>query len=462
MQTIFIFGQTKRPIMSKFLPIFCTLGILAGAFYMDKNRQIEEEEGYGRPLAIVLKAAAHSNGKMKKSKVFKSVYRPNNLDSIGFFPFIDANLMYMMRHQEDYLKKNRNQRYRIGKLSFSNKDLLNVLNTLKAYQFTFPVGLSNYFDFYQIKGQDDRGNVKFSAYYTPIIKASKVKSEKYPYGIYKKPKSDKMPSYEEIMDGVLDDGDLALGYISDYQDIKKLKLEGSGILEFKDGSTKHIVFHTTNEETIEIPKKKILKTQHQDNDTTSISVIGKTNAKPSESEEILIAEIIPEDSTSFDDTNLENETEDGEEEIIEETNEGNGEDNEEKEEETVQGKYPFFMEVKKEKVSSTGMPLVPWYSIAVDKRYVPLGSCLLAATPVVDKKEKFKYHALQFVLAQDTGNKIKGAGRVDWYVGKGEKAAKIAHNIHHYGQLWLMLPKKKKQDKLSSNNKKTNQIIAGS
>jgi membrane-bound lytic murein transglycosylase A len=107
------------------------------------------------------------------------------------------------------------------------------------------------------------------------------------------------------------------------------------------------------------------------------------------------------------------------------------------------------MEVKKQKVSSTGMPLVPWYSIAVDKRYVPLGSCLLAATPVVDKKERFKHHALQFVLAQDTGEAIRGTGRVDWFVGNGDKAAKIAQNIHHYGQLWLILPKKKKSDGLS-------------
>lgn len=476
MQTIFIFGQTKRPLMKNLLPILCTLGILFGAFYLDKNRQIEEEDSFGRPLAIVLKASAHGNGKLKKSKVFKNVYRQNNnIDTIGFYPFIDANLVYMMRHQEAYLKKNKNQRYKIGKLNFSNKDLLTVINTLKAYQFTFPIGLGNYFDFYQIKGQDDRGNVKFSAYYTPMIKASKVKTEKYQYGVYKRPHSETMPSYQEIMDGKLDDPDLALGYVADYQDIKKLKLEGSGILEFKDGSTKHIVFHSTNEQIEEqvkvLPIRKILKTQHKDNDTTSLNVLDKVNSTPTQ-EEVLIVEEVPDDSLFVDDSNegiADDESSNADEisdtiagDEEEEEEEKEKEEDNEKEENIALGRYPFFMEVKKEKVSSTGMPLVPWYSIAVDKRYVPLGSCLLAAAPVVDKKEKVKYHALQFVLAQDTGNKIKGAGRVDWFVGNGDKAAKIANNIHHYGQLWLMLPKKKKQDKLSSNIKKSNQSSIGS
>jgi membrane-bound lytic murein transglycosylase A len=453
--------------MNKYLPIICAFGIIVGAFYVDKNRTLEEEDSYGRPLAIVLKAQTHQNGKLKKSKVFKSVYRNNNLDSIGFFPFIDANLMYMMRHQEEYLKKNKNQRYRIGKLSFSNKDLLSVINILKAYQYTFPVGLSSYFDFYQIKGQDSRGNVKFSAYYTPVVKASKVKTENFPYGIYKRPKEDAVPSYHEIMQGALEDKDLAIGYVADYQDIKKIKLEGSAILEFKDGSTKHIVFHSSSEGKEGSIKnnitKKIIKIQHQDNDTTSVSV-SPPNETPNESEEILITEIIPEDSILIDHENLEQLTESdnvSDEEIVEAGIEEEDTIKEE-EDEIKQGRYPFFMEVKKQKESSTGLPLVPWYSIAVDRKYVPLGSCLLAAAPIVDKKEKFKYHALQFVLAQDTGNKIKGAGRVDWYVGTGDKAAKVAQNIHHYGQLWLMLPKKKKSDKLSSTIKKSNKLIAKS
>jgi membrane-bound lytic murein transglycosylase A len=435
--------------MNKFIPGFVVIALLVGAFYLDRHSQVEEEDDFGRPLSLVFDAPSYPNGKIKKTKAFKSVYRYNNLDSLGFFPLVDANLMHILRQQELYLKKNKNQKHRIGKLSFSNKDLLKVINTLRAYQFTFPVGLSNQFDFYQLKGQDNRGNVKFSAYYTPVIKASRTKSAAFPLGIYKRPEDrEEMPSRQAIEDGTLDDGNYAIAYIADYQELRKLALEGSGILQFTDGSAKHVVYHSSNG-IHQVASRVVDTTAHKE----------KTKAIQVAEEEILVSEEAN-DSLEINEV-VEIETVDNEVVSDETTDETNIEEEIEKPEELAleNGHYPFFMEVKKKKVSATGIPLVPWYSIAVDQNYVPLGSCLLAATPVIDKNERFKRHALQYVLAQDTGGKIKGAGRVDWFVGDGEKAAKIAQAIHHYGQLWLILPKKKRSEGLSqATNKKTNNM----
>lgn len=430
--------------MNKFIPGFVVIALLVGAFYLDRHDQAEEEDDFGRPLSLVFDAPSHPNGKLKKTKAFKSVYRYNNLDSLGFFPLVDANLMHILRQQEIYLKKNRNQKHRIGKLSFSNKDLLKVINTLRAYQFTFPVGLSNQFDFYQLKGQDNRGNVKFSAYYTPIIKASRTRSTAFSHGIYKRPEDrDEMPSRQAIENGTLDDG-YAIAYLADYEDLRKLTLEGSGILQFADGSSKHVVYHSSN---------GIHQVANRVVDTTS----RKEKPKMVElaEEEVLVTEEAHDSLEISEPVHVE----DADNEVVIEDSEEETSVEEEKPEALItfeNGNYPFFMEVKKKKVSSTGIPLVPWYSIAVDKNYVPLGSCLLAATPVIDKKERFKRHALQYVLAQDTGGKIKGAGRVDWFVGDGEKAAKIAQTIHHYGQLWLILPKKKRNEGLSQVGNKSN------
>ncbi len=430
--------------MNKFIPGFVVIALLVGAFYLDRHDQAEEEDDFGRPLSLVFDAPSHPNGKLKKTKAFKSVYRYNNLDSLGFFPLVDANLMHILRQQEIYLKKNRNQKHRIGKLSFSNKDLLKVINTLRAYQFTFPVGLSNQFDFYQLKGQDNRGNVKFSAYYTPILKASRTRSTAFSHGIYKRPEDrDEMPSRQAIENGTLDDG-YAIAYLADYEDLRKLTLEGSGILQFADGSSKHVVYHSSN---------GIHQVANRVVDTTSRKEKPKTVELAEE--EVLVTEEAPDSLEISEPIHIE----DADNEVVIEDSEEETSIEEEKPEALItfeNGNYPFFMEVKKKKVSSTGIPLVPWYSIAVDKNYVPLGSCLLAATPVIDKKERFKRHALQYVLAQDTGGKIKGAGRVDWFVGDGEKAAKIAQTIHHYGQLWLILPKKKRNEGLSQVGNKSN------
>jgi membrane-bound lytic murein transglycosylase A len=36
---------------------------------------------------------------------------------------------------------------------------------------------------------------------------------------------------------------------------------------------------------------------------------------------------------------------------------------------------------------------------------------------------------------------IKGAGHIDLYGGVGEEGERYADAMHHYGELWLILPK---------------------
>lgn len=45
------------------------------------------------------------------------------------------------------------------------------------------------------------------------------------------------------------------------------------------------------------------------------------------------------------------------------------------------------------------------------------------------------------MLAQDVGGAIRGNGHVDVYCGVGEEGKQKAMALHHYGQLWLLLPK---------------------
>ena len=107
--------------------------------------------------------------------------------------------------------------------------------------------------------------------------------------------------------------------------------------------------------------------------------------------------------------------------------------------------YVFFRP-SKARVSGAGpVPLTPEYSIAVDPKYIPLGSCLLAAVPIHDKKGNFTHHEYRILLAQDTGGAINGPGHVDLYTGIGKQAKRDAGYTHHYGGLWLLLPKEKEE-----------------
>ena len=87
-------------------------------------------------------------------------------------------------------------------------------------------------------------------------------------------------------------------------------------------------------------------------------------------------------------------------------------------------------------VGAQGAPLVPLRSIAVDPRYVPLGS------PVwLDTVDSYTGRKLQrLMLAGDTGDQIHGAARADIFYGW-DRAAE-AQGGHQYapGRSWLLRP----------------------
>ena len=104
--------------------------------------------------------------------------------------------------------------------------------------------------------------------------------------------------------------------------------------------------------------------------------------------------------------------------------------------------YVFFDRKRKQPHGAGHVPLTSDISIAVDDRYIPLGGVLLAAVPVLNQKGRFSHHEYKILLAQDLGGAIRGSGHIDVYYGKGTMGRRKAMAMHHYGQLWLLLPKK--------------------
>ena len=469
-----LFCSSKQNDVKKYLPGILLFALFFFAYRLDKNRNAvnDEDDEFYRPLSVSLHQSHYDNGKLKKSKSFSSIYRQSRFDTLGFYPFIDAGLTFGLHYQARMLAKAKNQTYRIGNVKFSNRDIRQVITTLQSFQFTFPVGLSNYFDFYQIKGSDNRGNVKFSAYFTPVIAANKHRTDEYFYPVYKRPDDweGRLPTRQEIENqDALEGKGLALGYVRSRKDLYKIQLEGTAILKFRDGSTSLLSYDGDNNRSegddVETPKPIAKSTSK----TEAKKEIEPNKKAPDEEE----TEVIEDDSLDIKveiaDIALEAEAEEKgitkeeveEQYIAEEKEEINADstDNEvhtkEIDEEAMSGNpnYVFFKRCTERLQSSSGVPLSAYSSIATDKRYIPTGAVLMAAVPVLDKNERCKSHALQFVLAQDTGGGIKGTGHIDWYVGKGDKAEKLANKMHHYGQLWLVLPKKKTNSKITKSEK---------
>jgi membrane-bound lytic murein transglycosylase A len=89
---------------------------------------------------------------------------------------------------------------------------------------------------------------------------------------------------------------------------------------------------------------------------------------------------------------------------------------------------------------SLGLPVTPERSIATDKSLMPPGALALLLAPIPNTNLQ-KESVSRYVLDQDTGSAIKGAGRVDIFMGTGNLAGDRAGLMSDDGQLYYLLLK---------------------
>ena len=101
--------------------------------------------------------------------------------------------------------------------------------------------------------------------------------------------------------------------------------------------------------------------------------------------------------------------------------------------------YVFFREMPPTgaPVGALGVPLTPGFSIAVDRRFVPLGAPVFLATTYPLSDEKLE----RLMAAQDTGGAIRGVVRADFYWGTGPEAGAFAGRMRQQGRMWLLWPR---------------------
>lgn len=85
---------------------------------------------------------------------------------------------------------------------------------------------------------------------------------------------------------------------------------------------------------------------------------------------------------------------------------------------------------------SLNVPLTAGYSVAIDRRVVPLGSFLWLGSTRPDGTPLNRP-----VAAQDTGGAITGEVRADLFWGTGDAAGELAGNMKQQGRIWLLWPK---------------------
>lgn len=342
------------------------------------------------------------DGKVFNAPQLDGVYQKKSLDNLPV-PIISTEVLGVLEQQLQLLENPRLKRnYRIGDLRIHMGDLRKTIEILKSRQHTLPLDLNNYLDAYQIWGSDRRGHVRFTGYFTPLVQVSHTMTEKYKYPIYSRPKDweGPLPTRREIeQDSALYGLGLELAYAANKVDIYYMQVQGSGFVEYPDGTRRLLSYDGTNRHPYRSIEKFISRSSEMELSNLSIDGIKRyLQERP---------ELV--DTVLF-----------------------------------YNPSYTFFNAKRRaEPIGAGTVPLTAGYSIAVDRRYVPLGSCLLAAFPIYDNKlHRVTHYEYRLLMAQDVGGAIKGPGHVDYYFGIGDQAKREAGYLNHYGQLWLLLPKR--------------------
>ncbi|MEH2453960.1 murein transglycosylase A [Nostoc sp.] len=267
------------------------------------------------------------------------------------------------------------------------------------------------FVLYQSVGKDNKGSVLFTAYYEPLYAASRVPTPEYRYPVYRLPPdlnswSKPHPTRLEL-EGV--DGlqgakgklrGLELFWFRDRLEPYLAQIEGSARLQLPNGTQTTIGYAGNNAYNYKSIGRELVNDGKLPLEGINMPII--LNYFQKHPQELNI--YIPRDRS-----------------------------------------FVFFQENHGEPAQgSINVPLTAERSIATDKSLMPPGALALIRTsiPFVNPTGKMEERIVsRYVLDQDTGGAIKGAGRVDYFLGTGKLAGDRAGITVSNGQLFYLLLK---------------------
>ena len=267
------------------------------------------------------------------------------------------------------------------------------------------------FVFYQSVGRDNKGTVLFTAYYEPLYLASRQPTKEFRYPAYRSPAdleswAKPHPSRSELegVDGLQGSKGklkgLELFWFKDRLEPYMIQIQGSAKLKLTDGTQTTIGYASNTAYNYRSLGRSLVDDGKFPLEGLNMPIILDYFRKHPQDLNIYI----PRDKS-----------------------------------------FVFFQETYgKPAQGSISVPLTPERSIATDKSLMPPGALALirAPFPYINKSNKIENRLVsRYVLDQDTGGAIKGAGRVDYFLGTGEAAGERAGVTVSNGQLFYLLLK---------------------
>jgi len=313
-----------------------------------------------------------------------------------------------------------------------------LVETLEAFQKLLQKNLpqeefnkkvSEEFLLYRV-GKGKNKKVLFTGYYRPVITASPTPSPRYRFPIYQMPgkgfQSVKKQggirlvgsnsgikqirkntedwrnlTREEIdSKGALSHQDLEVAWLKNELERYFLHIQGSGVLEFPDGTRQGVRYQGSNKYSYHSIGKKMIRDGVITTSQGSMQEIKKYFANN------------PQNISKYLSQNK---------------------------------RYIFFSLSNEGAIGSGGGELVGGRSIATDKSIYPAGGLVFVKVrqPVLDTNNKITSWKpiSRFVIDQDTGSAIRGKARADLYFGTGDEAGAKAGHYHEKGEVYYLIKK---------------------
>ncbi|WP_052128903.1 murein transglycosylase A [Neosynechococcus sphagnicola] len=263
------------------------------------------------------------------------------------------------------------------------------------------------FAFYQASGQDHQGTVAFTGYFQPIYAASRVPTAEFRYPLYRLPSdfdrwATPHPTREQLEGrnglGTKKLRGLELAWLRDRFQAFLVQVQGSARLLFPDGSVMSLGYAGRTQYPYTGVGRELVKDGKIPLEALTLPTL---------------VDYFIHHPEAMDDYLPRNQS------------------------------FVFFKETwNRPATGSLGVPVTAERSIATDKTLMPPGALALIQAPIptsAPSGQQDNPWVNRFVLDQDTGNAIRGPGRVDIFMGTGPQASDRAGLINSKGRLYYLL-----------------------
>lgn len=372
------------------------------------------------------KEAQRPEEALREVRFFSTKFH-DDMDADSLKLAVKRNLEYLGRLAPETVFRYGFQEFTRQQVRESQEAFLNLISKgLDEDQLSREI--RNKFQIYQATGRVGNRRVLFTGYFEPVYEGSLTPDETFRYPLYRPPDDlikidlslfrekfkgetiiarieDKkvLPYYSRYqieVERVLKGKSLEIAWLKDPLDVAFLHIQGSGRLRLPDGKEFLVHFQASNGQPYRSIGRYMIERGFLSREEMSMQAIKKyLTENPEVRDEVL----------------------------------------------HHNPSYVFFQKVENGPLGSLDVLLTPGRSVALDFSVFPKGALgfISCQKPVVNDEgnitgwTKFS----RFVLNQDSGGAIKGAGRADVFWGSGPYAELTAGHLQHDGDLYILIKK---------------------